>query len=53
VSVYDWQTTGDFATLGQVDDRWIMDWIRYGLDEINHYLDAQARFEAWCRENDR
>jgi hypothetical protein len=38
----------------QVDERFVDDWIRFGLSELESYLGKHARFDAYCnrRETD-
>ena len=33
----------------QVDERFVDDWIRFGLSELESYLSKHARFDAYCR----
>ena len=32
----------------EIDDRFIGDWIEYGMAEINSYLAKHLRFARWC-----
>lgn len=34
-----------------VDERYLDEWILYGLDEIASYLTKHAKFDAWCLEH--
>jgi hypothetical protein len=36
----------------QVDERFVDDWIRFGLSELEAYLGKHARFDAYCRRRD-
>lgn len=31
----------------EVDERWIGEWVAFGLDAFTKYLAAQASFAAW------
>jgi hypothetical protein len=45
--------TNDTATTQlQVDERFVDDWIRFGLSELEAYLGKHARFEAYCSRRD-
>jgi hypothetical protein len=37
----------------EVDERFLDDWVAFGMAELNAYLDKHARFDAFCerREN--
>ena len=35
----------------EIDDRFIGDWIEYGMAEINSYLAKHLRFARWCDEH--
>jgi hypothetical protein len=35
-----------------VDERFVDDWIRFGLSELEAYLGKHARFDAYCRRRD-
>jgi hypothetical protein len=36
----------------QVDERFVDDWIRFGLSELESYLGKHARFDAYCNRRD-
>jgi hypothetical protein len=36
----------------QVDERFVDDWIRFGLSELEAYLGKHARFDAYYRRRD-
>jgi hypothetical protein len=36
----------------QVDERFVDDWVRYGLCELEAYLGKHARFDAYCNRRD-
>jgi hypothetical protein len=36
----------------KVDERFVDDWIRFGLSELEAYLGKHARFEAFCSRRD-
>jgi hypothetical protein len=36
-----------------IDDRFLTDWVEFGMAELNAYLDKHARFDAWCDRRDR
>jgi hypothetical protein len=31
-----------------IDERWVTEWIAFGLSEMETYLKKHARFEAYC-----
>jgi hypothetical protein len=31
-----------------IDERWLTEWIAFGLSEMETYLKKNARFEAYC-----
>ena len=31
------------------DERWLLEWVEQGLEELARYLEKQAAFEAYCR----
>jgi len=35
-----------------VDERFVDDWIRFGISELEAYLGKHARFDAYCRRRD-
>jgi hypothetical protein len=35
----------------EIDDRFIGEWIEYGMAEISSYLAKHLRFERWCDEH--
>jgi hypothetical protein len=39
-------------TQPQVDERFVDDWIRFGLSELESYLGKHARFDAYCNRRD-
>ena len=36
----------------QVDERFVDDWIRFGISELEAYLGKHARFDAYCSRRD-
>jgi hypothetical protein len=42
----------DIAAL-EIDERYLRDWVAFGMGEIQAYLTRHARFAAWCDERDR
>jgi hypothetical protein len=36
-----------------IDDRFLRDWVEFGMGELNAYLGKHARFAAWCDRRDR
>jgi hypothetical protein len=36
----------------QVDERFVDDWIRFGISELEAYLQKHARFDAFCTRRD-
>jgi hypothetical protein len=32
----------------EIDDRFLSDWVCYGLRELDRYLGRHAEFDAWC-----
>jgi hypothetical protein len=37
----------------EIDERYLGDWVAFGMGEIQAYLTRHARFAAWCDERDR
>lgn len=37
----------------EIDERWIVDWIAFGLAEIDTYLSRHAAFDRYLKETDR
>jgi len=37
----------------EIDERWMQDWVEYGLSQLGVYLGNHARFQAWRLENGR
>ncbi len=35
----------------QIDDRFLGDWVDYGMAEISAYLANHLRFARWCEEH--
>jgi len=35
-----------------VDERFVDDWVRFGITELEAYLGKHARFDAYCRRRD-
>jgi hypothetical protein len=31
------------------EERWLLEWVEQGLEELSRYLEKQAAFEAYCR----
>ena len=44
--------TAELAEL-RIDDRFIGDWVRYGLTSMDAYLAKQARFAAFLEQRDQ
>lgn len=36
----------------EIDERYLGDWVAFGLGEIEAFLTRHARFAAWCDERD-
>jgi hypothetical protein len=36
----------------KVDERFVDDWVRFGLSELESYLGKHARFDAYCSRRD-
>ena len=36
----------------QVDERFVDDWVRFGISELEAYLTKHARFDAYLRRRD-
>jgi hypothetical protein len=36
----------------QVDERFVDEWIRFGISELEAYLQNYARFDAFCTRRD-
>jgi hypothetical protein len=36
-----------------IDDRFLGEWVGFGLRQLETYLGRHARFEAWCERNER
>jgi hypothetical protein len=32
----------------EIDDRFVGDWIAFGLNQLEAFLANHARFDAWC-----
>ena len=37
----------------EIDERYLCDWVAFGMGEIQAYLTRHARFAAWCDERER
>jgi hypothetical protein len=37
----------------QIDDRFLADWVEFGMAEMSAYLAKHARFADWCDRRDR
>jgi hypothetical protein len=35
----------------QIDDRFLGDWVEYGIAELSAYLANHLRFARWCEEH--
>ncbi len=35
-----------------VDERFVDDWVRFGISELEAYLQKYARFDAFCSRRD-
>jgi hypothetical protein len=35
-----------------IDDRFLSDWVEFGMDELTAYLGKHARFDAYCERRD-
>ena len=36
-----------------IEDRWLEEWVRYGLRDLDHYLRRHAAFSAWLEARER
>ena len=52
VSDSDSDQAADLAEL-RIDDRFMGDWVRYGLTSMDAYLAKQARFAAFLEQRDQ
>jgi hypothetical protein len=41
-----------FACYPEIDDRFLGDWIEFGMIQVNAYLAGHARFARYCDERD-
>jgi hypothetical protein len=41
------------TTPRQIDERFIRDWVAYGMLELVIYLDKHSRFDEYCADRDR
>ena len=37
----------------EIDERYLHEWVAFGMGEMQAYLTRHARFAAWCDERDR
>ena len=37
----------------EIDDRFLAEWVEYGLAELSAYLAKYARFADWCDRRER
>jgi hypothetical protein len=37
----------------EIDDRFLTDWIEFGMNELSAYLRKHARFDAFCERRER
>lgn len=51
-TVSDSDPTAELAEL-RIDDRFIPDWVRYGLTSMDAYLAKHARFAAFLEQRDQ
>jgi len=51
-TISDSDPTADLVEL-RIDDRFIGDWVRYGLTSMDAYLAKQARFAAFLEQRDQ
>jgi hypothetical protein len=42
----------DFSNI-EIDERFLSEWVEFGVAELEAYLTNHARFEAWCARRDR
>lgn len=36
-----------------IDDRFLTDWVEFGMKELSAYLSKHARFDAFCERRER
>jgi hypothetical protein len=36
----------------EIDDRFLADWVEFGMNELTAYLSKHARFDAYCKRRD-
>ena len=39
---------GEMHYVTDIDERWVTEWVAFGLSEMETYLRKYARFEAYC-----
>lgn len=37
----------------EVDERWLREWVAYGLAELERVLGNDARYREWCKQTGR
>jgi len=37
----------------EIDNRFLGEWVEYGIGQIEQYLDKHARFDAYCAGRER
>ena len=42
----------DFSNI-EIDERFMAEWVEFGVAEIEAYLTNHARFDAWCARRDQ
>lgn len=35
----------------EVDEKFLVEWIEFGMDAITSFLTKHAKFDAWCLEH--
>jgi len=35
-----------------IPERWLIEWVEFGLTDMRAYLRRHAEFDQWCRERD-
>ena len=38
---------------GEVDERWMREWIEFGMKDLGRYLERHAAFDRYCEERGR
>ena len=37
----------------EIDERFLPDWVAYGIDQLAAHLESHARFDAYCQTRDQ